>query len=141
MKNAIDQLERNEWLLLSTFQQGLQQKLVFILAQENAFLYRFHFNGNSKNICSFKIGIFKSNPPFERLACFYETITGNFERFQYFNFEINFLKNTLFKKLEYHFLVESTKIDNITFPYKIALLRQIKWGVQIYLSQRTEFCQ
>ena len=28
---------------------------------------------------------------------------------------------TLFKKLEYRFLVESTKIDNITFPYKIAL--------------------
>ena len=28
---------------------------------------------------------------------------------------------TLFKKLEYHFLVESTKIDSITFPYKTAL--------------------
>ena len=28
---------------------------------------------------------------------------------------------TLFKKLEYCFLVESTKIDNITFPYKNAL--------------------
>ena len=27
---------------------------------------------------------------------------------------------TLFKKLEYRFLVESTKIDNITFPYKTA---------------------
>ena len=59
------------------------------------------------------------------------TITGNFERFQYFNFEINFLKNANFlknflknkfsKKLEYRFFVESTKIDNITFPYKIAL--------------------
>ena len=31
------QLERNEWLLLSAFQQGLQQKLVFVLTQENAF--------------------------------------------------------------------------------------------------------
>ena len=28
---------------------------------------------------------------------------------------------TLFKKLEYHFLDESTKIENITFPYKTAL--------------------
>ena len=28
---------------------------------------------------------------------------------------------TLFIKLEYCFLVESTKIDNITFPYKTAL--------------------
>ena len=42
------------------------------------------------------------------------TITGNFERFQYFNFQI-------IKKLEYRFLVESTKINNITFPYKTAL--------------------
>ena len=51
------------------------------------------------------------------------TITGNFERFQYFNFEIYFLKKmqTLFKKLEHLFLVESTKIENITFPYKTAL--------------------
>ena len=29
---------------------------------------------------------------------------------------------TLFKKPEYLFLVESTKIDSITFPYKSALL-------------------
>ena len=32
-----------------------------------------------------------------------------------------FSEKRLFKKLEYHFLVESTKIDNITFPYKTAL--------------------
>ena len=37
LKNAIHQLERNEWLLLSAFQQGLRQKLVFVLTQENAF--------------------------------------------------------------------------------------------------------
>ena len=49
------------------------------------------------------------------------TITENFERFQYFNFEINFLKNALFKKLEYCFLAESTKIDNKTFADKTAL--------------------
>ena len=28
---------------------------------------------------------------------------------------------TLFKKLEYRFLVEGNNIDNATFPYKIAL--------------------
>ena len=50
------------------------------------------------------------------------TITGNFECFQYFNFEINFLKNeTFFKNLEYRFLVESTAIENATFPYKTSL--------------------
>ena len=45
------------------------------------------------------------------------TVCGNFERFQYFNFETDFLEN--FKKLEYRFLVESTKIENASFPYKI----------------------
>ena len=59
MKNAIHQLERNEWLLLSAFQQGLQQKLVFVLTQENAFSWRFHFKANRESIGSFKIGIFK----------------------------------------------------------------------------------
>ena len=54
------------------------------------------------------------------------TITGNFEWFQYFNFEMNFLKNAnFFKELEYRFLVESTKIDNISFPYKTALCEAI----------------
>ena len=39
-----------------------------------------------------------------------------FERFQWT------LKQILWKtKLEYHFLVESTKIENATFPYKTAL--------------------
>ena len=42
---------------------------------------------------------FQNSPPFERLACFYVTISGNFERFQYFNFETNFLENeNLFQK-------------------------------------------
>ena len=34
---------------------------------------------------------FQNSPPFERLACFYVTISENFERFQYFNFETDFL--------------------------------------------------
>ena len=53
------------------------------------------------------------------------SITGNLERFQYFQ---NIMKNTnfpeneiLFIKVEYRFLVESTKIENATFPYKTAL--------------------
>ena len=41
---------------------------------------------------------FQNSPLFERSACFYVTITGNFERFQYFNFEKNFLIRENFKK-------------------------------------------
>ena len=50
---------------------------------------------------------------------------------------------TLFKKLEYHFLVESTKIDSAIFPYKTALseanvringVESTKWN---YLKERS----
>ena len=50
------------------------------------------------------------------------TIIENFEHFQHFNFETNFLKKqTLFKKVESRFSIQSIKIDNATFPYKTAL--------------------
>ena len=48
-------------------------------------------------------------------------ISGNFEHFQYFNFETDFLENEKLKKLEYRFLVESTKIDNASFRYKTSI--------------------
>ena len=42
--------------------------------------------------------------------------------FSILNTETNFLKNEIFsKKLGYSFLVESTKIENVTFPNKSAL--------------------
>ena len=48
---------------------------------------------------------------------------------------INFLNiENLVKKLEYRFLVESTKIENTVFHIKIpcqkSMLRQIEWVVQ-----------
>ena len=47
------------------------------------------------------------------------TITGNFECFQYLSLKQIFWKTkTFFKKLEYRFLVESTKIQKSSFPYK-----------------------
>ena len=50
------------------------------------------------------------------MACFYVTIM---EILNDFNNKFS-EKRKLFKKLEYRFLVESTKIDNITVPYKTA---------------------
>ena len=66
------------------------------------------------------------------------TITGNFECFQYFNFDTNFLKNEnlFFKKLENSFVDNSTTIESVTYPYKTALseanfktnkMRSTKW--------------
>ena len=62
--------------------------------------------------------------------------------FHTFNFELHFLKNAnFFKKLECCFLVESTKIDNTTFPYKTALSEAIvktnRMGVQNWLITKT----
>ena len=46
-----------------------------------------------------RTGEFQNSSPFERSVCFYMTISGNFERFQYFNFETDFLENeNLFQK-------------------------------------------
>ena len=47
-----------------------------------------------KSIGSSKNGTrdFQNSPPFQRSACFDATIGGNFERFQCFNFEIDFRK-------------------------------------------------
>ena len=45
-----------------------------------------------------------------------------FQSFQYFNFEANFVESeNLFQNLKYEFLVETTKIENTSFPFKIAL--------------------
>ena len=51
-------------------------------------------------------------------------ISGNFERFQYLNFkQIVWKMKIFFKKLEYHCLVESTKIGNAPFPGRTVILK------------------
>ena len=50
------------------------------------------------------------------------TITEDFVRFQYLNFETSSLKNkNLFQKTAAPFLVESIEIENKTFSYKTTL--------------------
>ena len=39
---------------------------------------------------------FQNSPPFERSSCFFEAISENFEHFQYFKFETDFLENENF---------------------------------------------
>ena len=64
------------------------------------------------------------------------TITGNFERFQCFNFESDFLENkNLFQKAGIpffswkHFRLK-THHFHIKLPYQKPVLKQIKWWVQ-----------
>ena len=52
------------------------------------------------------------------------TITQNFEYFQYFNFETDYLENeNFFQKtgILYRFLVESTKNEKVSFSCKTAM--------------------
>ena len=82
-------------------------ELVFVLTQENVFAQRFHFKANRKSMGSSKkrYYVFLNSSPFERLPCFYMTLTENFERFQYLDFETNFLKNgNLIQKIGISFL-------------------------------------
>ena len=75
--------------------------LVFVIKLENAFYKRFHFKANRESIDTSKkcSRDFQNSPPFERSACFYVTISESFKRFQYFNFETNFLESeNLFQK-------------------------------------------
>ena len=54
------------------------------------------------------------------MAWFYLTTTENFKRFQYFDFETNFLENeNLFKKAVFWKIW--SKIENALFPYKTAM--------------------
>ena len=55
---------------------------------------------------------FPNSPPFQRLACFYVTMSVNFERF--------WKTKTFFKKPEKYLSVESTKIENLS-PYKTVI--------------------
>ena len=49
------------------------------------------------------------------------TISGNFEHFQYVNFEIDFLENeNLFQKTGVPLLVERTQIEKASLPYETA---------------------
>ena len=66
---------------------------------------------------------FQNIPPFERSACFYVTNGESFKRFQYLlTLEQIFWKTkTFFKKLKYRVLVETTKFENTSFPFKTAL--------------------
>ena len=62
-----------------------------------------YFTVSRKSIDFSKNGTkdFQNSPPFKRSTCFYVAINGNFERFQYFNFETDFMETkTFFKKLE-----------------------------------------
>ena len=59
---------------------------------------------------------FQNSHPLERSTCFYVVISGNFERNTLILTQIFWKTKNFFKKLEYCILVESTKIENASYP-------------------------
>ena len=101
MKNVIYQIEcKNEWFLFSVSSTA-KFGLVYVLTLENAFFRGFILKPMKRGHVFLKHGTrgLQNDPPFARSASFYVTISGNFKRFQYFNFETDFLVNeNLFQK-------------------------------------------
>ena len=105
-------------------------ELAFVLTQENAFSKRIHFKANRKRIDSTKtvLGIFKIDLRLRSYFIFLIDHVFMWQSLEILNvFYALTLKQilgktqTLFKKLEYRFLVENTKIENAAFPYKAVL--------------------
>ena len=111
------------------FQPSFTAKLplVFVITQENASFQSFYFKVNRKALGSSKNGTryFQNSFPFLK----------DRHVFRWQSLEILSVFNTLslkqvywktkifFKKLEYLFYLESTVIENATFPYKTILSR------------------
>ena len=88
--NAV--LSNREKMNRCSFQEVLRQNLSWFLSQhrKTLFLRGFILKPTERAYIFLKMEIFKI---VIRLRCFYMTVTGKFEYFQYFNFDTNFLKN------------------------------------------------
>ena len=66
---------------------------------------------------------FQNDSPFKRLALFMRQSVETLNVFNTLTLKQIFWKTeTFFKKLKYSFLVESTKIENTSLPYKSVML-------------------
>ena len=117
LKNVIHYINsKNEWSLLSlTFTAKLE--LVFVWTFENAFSRIFHFRAKITVLGIFKIALrLRDRHGFMwqsvKVSNVFNTLTLK---------QIFWKTKTFFKKLEYRFLVETTKIENTSFPFKTAL--------------------
>ena len=94
LKNVIHQTDsKNGWLLLSA---SFTAKFSFCLNTGKRFFLDVSFSSQQKEHRFFLKRDFQNSSPIERSACFYATISENFEHFQYFDFETDFLQNKIF---------------------------------------------
>ena len=97
LKNVIHQIDSKKGCLLLSASFTAKFGSVFVLTK-TLFLRDFIFKSTERASVLLKNGTrdFQNSHPFKRSACFYVTISEYFERFQYFNFETDFLENENF---------------------------------------------
>ena len=118
---------------------------VFVLTQENALSQRFHFKVKRKSMDSV-VWIFKIALRLRDWHAFMWQLLESLNVFTTLSLTLIFWKTkTFFKKQEYRFLVQSTKIKSATFPHKTAFpednvktnrMGSTKWTYH----KRTKFC-
>ena len=123
LKNFIHQLKMND----CSFQQVLLQKLGWLLSWhwKTLFLIEVSFSSQRKEHRFFwkmVVGIFTIGLRFWDRHVFIWQSMKILNDFNTLTLKQIFWKTkTFFKKLEYYFLVESTKIENASFPYKTTI--------------------
>ena len=101
---------------------------------KRGFSQRFYFQEKRKSLgfskdCTMD---FQNSPLFERSACFYVVISENFEHFQYFNFDTDFLEHEIFFQ-QTNFQLNALRLKGHHFHTKLTyqkpMLRQIEWYI------------
>ena len=120
---------------LHAFQQALRQNLSrFLSSQKKTHFWRgFFLKSTERQYVILKNGTrdIQTNAPFTKWHVF---VRQALEILTVFGKQIFWKTKTFFKKLEYRFIVEITKIGNAKFSYKTVL------STKMDLSQKTEFC-
>ena len=109
-----------------SFQQVLRQNLVWFLSQHWKMLFLSGFilkpTERAQAFLKARLGIFKVDLCLRDRQVFTRQSVKILNVFNSIALKpIFWKKKTFFKKLEYHFLVETTKIENALFPYKTAI--------------------
>ena len=134
MNKVILEIDRNEWLLLSTSFITLIGIGFILMSTEITYVSLWKRTRDFKKVLRL------------RYRHIFVTITEDFERLQYCNFEKCLLQaETLFKKVGYDFSVKNTTTENRIFQSKTiqlkkTILRQIEWWAQKGRIERIEFC-
>ena len=112
--------------MVAPFSKFYGQMLVgFCLNTGKRFFFRFHFKDNRKSIDSSKkkvLGIFKIAVRLrDRHVFIWQSVEVLNDSNTLTLKHIFWKMENFFKKLEYRFIVESTKVEKASFPYKTAI--------------------